>query len=337
MANGGRVKNIVELAALAGVSAGTVSRALAGSTLISRQTRERIQALAREHDFRPNVMARNFRFGRAGAISVLHVPDPLAEPRGADVTFTTLLGHLVEGLAARGHDLLLSRPAADDPNWLDALANSGRADGIILVGQGLHSAAIDAVAADYLPLVVWGGHRPGQVHCAVGADDRKGGALAVRHLVERGCRRIAFLGDAALPEIAARLEGCRGAMADAGLADGLEVPALSARPDSPELAIANWLDSMAPPPDGIVAASDCLALRAVHVLARRGFAVPGQVRVVGYGNLFFATETVPSLSTISQRMEEGAGHLIDLLFRRIGGEKTDPVVLEPHLVVRQSS
>jgi len=65
MADEPRVKNITELAKLAGVSAGTVSRALADSPLISQKTREAIQRLAREHDFRPNIMARNLRIKRA--------------------------------------------------------------------------------------------------------------------------------------------------------------------------------------------------------------------------------------------------------------------------------
>ena len=72
-----RVKNITDLAQLAGVSPGTVSRALADSKLIAEKTRKRIQALAREHDFRPNVMARNLRIKRAGAIGVLQAPRQL--------------------------------------------------------------------------------------------------------------------------------------------------------------------------------------------------------------------------------------------------------------------
>ncbi len=92
------------LARLAGVSPGTVSRALANSPLIAKKTREQIQELAREHDFRPNVMARNLRIKRAGAIGVLI---PLGHETGqhiSDPFFMTMLGHLADALTERGHD-----------------------------------------------------------------------------------------------------------------------------------------------------------------------------------------------------------------------------------------
>jgi DNA-binding LacI/PurR family transcriptional regulator len=65
--------------------------------------------------------------------------------------------------------------------------------------------------------------------------------------------------------------------------------------------------------------------------------VPGEVHVVGYDDLAFANQTVPPLTTIRQDLSAGAAHLVDLLFRRIGGENTQSVVLEPKLIVRQSS
>ena len=96
-----RVRNITDLARLAGVSTGTVSRALADSHLIAKKTRERIQAIAREHDFRPNIMARNLRIKRAGAIGVLI---PLGHETGqhiSDPFFITLLGQLADALTER--------------------------------------------------------------------------------------------------------------------------------------------------------------------------------------------------------------------------------------------
>ena len=188
-----RVRNITELAKLAGVSPGTVSRALADSELIARKTRERIQALAREHDFRPNIMARNLRTQRTGAIGVVI---PLGHEAGqhiSDPFFMALLGHLADSLTERGHDLLLSRVIPADPDWLRRIVNSGRVDGIILIGQSDQSSVIDAVAQNYLPLVAWGAQLEGQIHCSVGSHNRHGGALAARHLIAQGARRFAFL------------------------------------------------------------------------------------------------------------------------------------------------
>jgi DNA-binding LacI/PurR family transcriptional regulator len=337
MADQGRIRNITDLAKRAGVSPGTVSRALADSPLIAPKTRDKIQQLAREHDFRPNVMARNLRIRRAGAIGVLI---PLGHETGqhiSDPFFMTLLGHLADALTERGHDLLLSRVIPADPGWLSRVVDSGRVDGVILIGQSDQFAVIDELARRYLPMVAWGANLPGQVHCSVGSDNRQGGRLATRHLIERGCRNFAFLGDPVAPEISERLAGCRSALDEAGLGDALTILPAHLTAETAHPAISLWLDETRSIPNGIIAASDVIAMSALRALSEHGMAVPGDVHVVGYDDLAFANQTVPPLTTIRQDLAAGAAHLVDLLFRRINGENTDSVVLEPALVVRQSS
>ena len=337
MADQGRIRNITDLAKLAGVSPGTVSRALADSQLIAKKTRERIQELAREHDFRPNVMARNLRIKRAGAIGVLI---PLGHETGqhiSDPFFMTLLGQLADALTERGHDLLLSRVIPTDPGWLSRVVDSGRVDGVILIGQSDQSAVIDKLAERYLPMVAWGANLPGQVHCSVGSDNRKGGELATRHLIERGCQNFAFFGDPIAPEIAERLAGCRAELVQAGMGDALTILPAHLTAETAHPTISKWLDETKTIPNGIIAASDVIAMSALRALSEHGVSVPGEVHLVGYDDLAFASQTVPPLSTIRQNLSTGATHLVDLLFRRIGGENTASVVLEPKLIVRQSS
>lgn len=336
MSNKGRIKNITEMAQLAGVSPGTVSRALADSSLISKKTRDRIQALAREHDFRPNIMARNLRIRRAGAIGVLiplghettqHISDPF---------FITMLGHLADALTERGHDLLLSRVIPSNPDWLGAFVDSGRVDGVILIGQSNQMDVIEQMAKRYRPMVVWGADSPDRVQCTVGSDNRQGGELAARHLIAKGCRRIAFLGDPMAPEIGDRLTGCRRALAAAGLGEPELLPVhLTAEEAHP--AIRAWLQDSDTPPDGIVAASDVVAVSAIRALSEQGHAVPDRVRVVGYDDLALAAHVIPPLTTIRQDLVAAAAHIVDLLFRRMGGEDTESVVLPPQLVVRASA
>jgi DNA-binding LacI/PurR family transcriptional regulator len=333
----GRVRNITDLARLAGVSPGTVSRALADSSLIAKKTRERIQALARAHDFSPNVMARNLRIKRAGAIGVLI---PLGHETGqhiSDPFFMTMLGHLADALTERGHDLLLSRVIPKDPHWLSRVVDSGRVDGVILIGQSDQLEVIDKVAERYLPLVAWGADLPGHAHCSVGSDNRKGGEMATRHLIEKGCRNFAFFGDPVAPEIAERLEGVRSALKQNGMADALSILPAHLTAETAHPAISQWLDETKTIPNGIIAASDVIAMSALRALSEHGVSVPGDVHVVGYDDLPFANQTVPPLSTIRQDLALGATHLVDILFRRIAGERADSVVLEPELVVRQSS
>jgi DNA-binding LacI/PurR family transcriptional regulator len=332
-----RVRNISDLARIAGVSPGTVSRALSDAGLISQKTRERIKALAREHDFRPNIMARNLRIKRTGAIGVVI---PLGHDTGqhiSDPFFITMLGLLADALTERGYDLVLSRVIPTDSDWLDRFTDSGRVDGVIVIGQSDQVATLDQSAARYLPLVVWGGHSKGQVHCSVGSDNVAGGDLAVSHLIERGCKKIAFFGDPRALEIAQRLDGCKAALARAGLADGLSILPAHLAEYRDDTTIADFFADPKMQPDGIFAASDVIAMSTLRTLAEMGISVPSDIKVIGYDGLPISEQTVPRLSTVRQDLTTGAHNLVDLLLRRIAGEETSSVVMPPELVVRMSS
>ena len=331
-----RIRNIGELARLAGVSTGTVSRALAGKSMVNRDTRERIQALAERHGFRLNEMARNLRTQRTGVVGVViplgheqmqHISDPF---------FMTFLSLLFDGLTEAGYDLMLSRVVPRDPDWLDRIAMSGMLDGVILIGQSNQFETIERVAAKYHPLVVWGEYRAGQVQCSVGSDNRLGGRLAAEHLIERGCRRIAFLGDINPPEVFERHEGVRAAVDAAGLAPVIQMPAHLAI-DAMVPDIVRHLEGIAGRVDGIVVASDVIAMRALRVLADQAVAVPRDVAIVGFDDLPLAANTVPRLTTVRQDLSRGARAMIDALFQRMAGDQTASLVMPPELIVRDSA
>lgn len=332
-----KIRNISDLARLAGVSPGTVSRALTDTGLISQKTRDRIKALAREHDFRPNIMARNLRIQKTGAIGVVI---PLGHETGqhiSDPFFITMLGLLADALTERGYDLVLSRVIPTDGDWLDRFTDSGRVDGIIVIGQSNQFDTLDQVAERYRPLVVWGGYQKGQMHCSVGSDNVAGGEMAARHLIERGCKSIAFFGDPTALEIAQRLEGCKAAMDRAGLLANLRLLPAHLVNDPADTAIAEFLADGGARPDGIFAASDVIAMSALRTLSELEISVPGDMKVIGYDGLALGEHTVPRLSTIRQDLTTGAHNLVDLLLRRIAGEDTASVVMPPELMVRMSS
>jgi DNA-binding LacI/PurR family transcriptional regulator len=329
------VTSISDLARMAGVSASTVSRALAGNKMISVETRTRIKNLAREHGFQLNQMARNLRLKRSQAIGVVV---PLGHQVGqhmSDPLFITMLGHLADGVTERGFDLLLTRIVPTNDDWLDALVSSGRVDGVIIIGQSNQIAVLDRVAEQYGPLVVWGQYSEDHIHCSVGTDNVLGGALATKHLLDGGARRIAFAGQIEVPEVAARHKGFVDTHRKAGVTPAGIIPA---PPTSDEAfdAVVRYLAGN-PAPDAIVAASDIIAMSAIRALAGFGFSVPGDVAVVGYDDVPLAAQITPSLTTIRQDLKQGANRLVDMLFRRLDGERMESVVMKPELVVRASA
>ncbi|GEM_PF-1409978 len=149
MENVGRVRNITDLAHLAGVSPGTVSRALADSHLIAQKTRDRIQAIAREHDFRPNALARNLRTRRTGAIAVVIPLTQNGKPQPRDSECLSLLAPISAALCARNYDLLLLTADEVDARWLTRMADSGRCDGMLILGYPELPRALDDDAVQH--------------------------------------------------------------------------------------------------------------------------------------------------------------------------------------------
>jgi DNA-binding LacI/PurR family transcriptional regulator len=331
------VRNITDLARLAGVSPGTVSRALAGKSLVNTKTREKIEALAREHGFRPNQMASGLRRQKTGVIGVVIPLGHDSRQQISDSFFMTLLGHLADELTREGYDLMLRRVVPeDDADWLDRFIGSGMIDGVIVIGQSDQFDRIEDVADGYGPMVVWGNHTEGQRHCVVGTDNRLGGRLAAERLIAAGATRLAFLGDTTAMEFAARFAGAQDIASRMGLPPIITLPT-HLSPDRASEEIAQHLAARASQIDGIFAATDTLAALCLTELRACGIAVPGDMKLAGFDDLPIARQTVPPLTTVRQDIAAGARGLVDLLLRRLAGEKTESLVLPPQLVVRATA
>lgn len=332
----GPVRTITDLARLAGVSAGTVSRALAGKALVNAKTRERIQQLARDHGFQLNQMASNLRRQKTGVIGVAI---PLGHDRRqqiSDTFFMTLLGHLADELTERGYDLMLRRVLPNrNEDWLDRFIGSGMIDGVIVIGQSDQFERIEEVADGYLPMVVWGNHQQGQRHCVVGTDNYLGGKLATERLIASGATRIAFMGDTEPMEFAARYAGA----CDASQRLGVPISAFSTHLSLDRMPheVAAHIEAHGHEFDGIFAATDTLAVACLNALHERGIAVPQQMRLVGFDDLPIAAQTTPPLTTIRQDIAAGAHAMVELLLRRLGGDETESLVMPPHLMIRTTA
>ncbi len=328
---------MAQLAALAGVHEATVSRALANSPLVAKETRERVQRLADENGYTLNLAASSLRSKVARTVSVAilleHEPrQPLSDP-----FFLVLLGAIADALAARDHNLMLSKVESDADKWLRQAVRSDNIDGLIVVGQSFRHEALNAVCQTGVPLVVWGAKLRGQRYVTVGSDNENGGYMAARHLIGQGCRNIAFLGNTRLPEVAPRFAGYRRALKESRIARRSDLERLvhfdstTARRE-----VSNLLDARQPL-DGVVASSDVIAMSVLQALSERGRRIPADVAVVGFDDVPLASHTSPPLSTIRQDIA-GAGVLIvDKLMDLIAGKDVQSTVLPAELVVRKST
>ncbi len=330
-----------DIAALAGVSQPTVSRALRGDRTVSAATRLRIEAIATQLNYKVDKNASALRRGSTSTLALLFFEDPAPDGSRINPFFLSMLGSILHSCGAHGYDLLTSfqQLSAD---WHVDYEDSRKADGLILLGYGdfdAYSRRLDQLVAQGTHFVRWGSPDPAHPGTVIGCDNLGGGRDAGRHLIEGGRRRIAFLGDASshYPESRDRYRGLCDALRDADLIvdPGLQVDALSSEASGYDAA--SRLIARDIPFDGIFAASDMIALGAVRALVESGRNVPGDVALVGFDDIPAASLAQPPLTTIRQDYARAGELLVDMLIRRIARRDTEQTLLPPELVVRKST
>ncbi len=329
---------MTDLARLAGVSTSTVSRALSGSELINPETRERIQTLARQFNYTVNSVATNLRSGVKRTIAVVVPYEEASRQSFADPFLHGIIGSLADALTERGYEMLLSRIDAGRLDAAAAMVDGGRAAGLILIGQWRHHDQLNAMAGRGLPMVVWGARLAHRHYRIVGGDNRRGGRLVAEHLLAQGRRRMVFLGDAGLPEVAERYRGFAQVLRKHSV-PMLEHQRASASflADSGRKAMLALIDAY-PTLDAVFASSDLLAMAAVGALRERGRRIPADVAVVGYDDVELAAYFNPPITTVRQPIHEAGVRLVETLLSLLEGQPApEPGPLETRLIVRESS
>ncbi len=330
-----------DIAALAGVSQPTVSRALSGSPSVSEATRKRIEAIARQLNYTVDKNASGLRRRHSKTIALLFFEDPTPDQSLINPFFLSMLGSLTRTCSLRGYDLLTSFQQMSN-DWHVDYEDSHKADGIILLGYGdyeLYRSRLAALIEQGTHFVRWGSVQPGEPGITIGGDNFAGGSDAGAHLIDGGRRRIAFVGQASshYPEFHDRYRGACAAQAAAGIAADplLQVDALNTQQAGYDAVMT--LKARGNPFDAIFAASDTLAIGALRALEELGIAVPRDVAVIGFDDIPAAGLTHPPLTTVAQNYLLAGEKLVDTLLRLIRGEPTESATLPVRLVVRRSS
>ncbi len=311
----GRV-TMEDVAAEAGTSMISVSRAFRGAGLVSPALRARIEEAAARLGYVPDRAASALASSRSMNVAVVI-------PSITNTVFVEMLAGIDEALSPQGYQMLTAATgycAAEELRLLRGLL-AFRPDGVLLTGIDHLPETLKLLESPALPAVhmMELNNRAGSY--SVGFSQEEGGAAIARHFVARGYRRIGFVAAQLDPRTLARGAGFRQALEEAGLGAPRELLV----PDRSSIALgADLLDRMLaehPDTDALFFCNDDLAQGALFRCQRRGIAVPGQLAIAGFNDLPASAWTTPALSTVAtpryQVGRDSAAMLLDLMSGRV--------------------
>lgn len=326
---------IEEVAAAAGVSRSTVSRVVNGSSRVSPEALEAVQAAIRALNYVPNRAARSLASRQTHAIALV-VPEDTTRFFG-DPFFAAIVSGINARLGQSDYILNLLIASDDPGDKMTSFVRNGGVDGAIIVSHHTSDEYVERIASA-VP-VVFGG-RPMHTRAGdyvVDTDNVSGGRAATEHLIGLGRRRIATItGPVSMPAAVDRADGYRQALASAGLISAGECDGGFTEAGGAEAA--RRMLAAGDLPDAIFVGSDLMARGTVSVLRAAGVRIPDDVAIVGFDDSQVATSVDPPLTTIRQPMfAQGQAMASVLLELLAGGSPAHRTILPTELVVRASA
>jgi len=329
-----------DIAYQAGVSQSTVSRALSGSPLVSEQTRQKIQAIAKELNYKVDKNASNLRTQSSHTIALLLFEDPSSDDSNINPFFLSMLGSITRACASANYDLLVSFQQMSD-DWHADFEDCHKADGIILLGYGdycIYEEKLIQLIEQQTHFVLWGAPTNDLDAISVSCDNRQGGYEITKHLLTLGHKKFAFIGQTTpdSPEFLQRYTGHCDALNEAGIKpqDTHQLDADFTEQTGYQAALTLLEKNLAV--DAIVTGSDLIALGVIRALKEQGVAVPQDIAVVGFDDISIAQFTSPPLTTVRQDTNLAGKLLVDSLVSLIGGEAITASVMPAQVVIRES-
>ena len=328
-----------DIAHRAGVSQSTVSRALRNSPLVNQETRDKVQAIAKELNYKVDKNASNLRRQQSRTIALLLFEDPTSDDSLINPFFLSMLGSITRASAQAGYDLLVSFQNLSD-DWQSEFEDSNKADGIILLGYGDYvdyQNKLTKLEEQGTHFVRWGAHDENHPGVSIGCDNFQGGFDITQHLLTLGHKQFAFVGgaDSHAPEFMARFMGHKEALKQVDTdTTSLQIHAISTE-DSGYGAAQTLLEKNTQI-EAIVCASDLIAIGVLRALREQNIPIPQQIAVVGYDNIQVASFANPALTTVEQNTTLAGEILVDSLLKLINGEDVTHYLMPVELVIRQS-
>ena len=304
---------IYDVASLAGLSISTVSRVLNSPELVNDATRAKVLAAIDQLGYVPRADARARALKSARRIGVL-------TPFFTSPSFVERLRGIDMALARHRFELIIFTVDSLDKlkGYLATLPLKGNLDGLIVMSLPIEETDVKRLVSRHLQTVLIEFHQP--VFSSVEIDDVYGGKIAVQYLLNKGHRRLGFIGDIDPPDYAirpviARLAGFRQGLAEANIPLPDEYIRSSTYDQEHSRRAARELLNLPKPPTAIFAAADVQAIAVLKVARDMGLKIPGDLAVMGFDDLDMADFV--GLTTIRQCLDDSGRIAAELLLEQL--------------------
>ena len=326
-----------QLAARAHVHPSTISRVANHDPglRIAPVTRQRIEALLRETEYRPNGIARGLKLRQTLVLAVV-IPD-ITNP-----FFAALFRGVEDGASPRGYNVLLCNTDGSPERQRSHLQSlhARQVDGVILASSFLNDPTVRWLRHQGIPYVLVNRFSDEAHDPFVGSDDLVGGRIATAHLADLGHRRIGHLaGKATVSTGLLRRRGYLAALTERGLSTDPGLIIESGYTEEGGALAAERLLSLDDRPTAIFAVTDMTAVGAFGAARRMGLRIPEEVAIVGYNDIPLANRMVPALTTVHVPIHDFGSVAARLLLEQIetGEPSQRRVIFRPELIVRGST
>lgn len=330
---------IKDIAKVAGVSVTTVSRALNGYSDVSNKTRQRIMDVAKELNYSPNTVARSLVMKKSKTIGLL-VSNMNRDGVKDNFTFEVLCG-INQASADSEYDLVLfsTTSTKQREKTYTQLCRERRVDGVIIQGIRTDDPYLEEVVQSDIPCVLIDIPIESNTVGYVTTDNVSGARDAVKHLIDRGHRKIGMINGHSHADVSIRrLQGYREALYEHSLDIRMDwVRTGDFVEDKAEDATLELLNEY-PEITALFCASDLMAFGAIKAIKRMGKRVPEDIAVIGYDDILLASYASPTLSTIRQDKYRLGWEAALLLIGMLEGEATQHArIIDTELILRESS
>ncbi len=331
--------NLKQLAAALGLSISSVSKALRNSHEISAVTKERVLAKAAELNYEANPFASSLRKQKSKTIAVVI-------PEVANNFFALAINGIESIAQEKGYHVLiyLTHDDAKKEIAITKLLQNGRVDGIMmsLSGQTSDTKHLEELKEKKIPLVFFDRVAENIDAPKITTDDYNSGIKATQHLIDQGCKRIAFLSISHNLSISnKRMNGYTEALKQNGQPQSNNIVIPCNGNEEMNIKLIEKLLRRKNRPDGIFAAVEKLAIHSYDICNKLKLKIPRDVKIIGFSNLHTASLLNPSLTTITQPAyeigREAASILFKLVEKRGFNFLLEKTVLKAELIVRDST